>query len=395
MQISIAGTRGIPAAHGGFETFAQDLALYLVERGHDVTVYCQSEPGSRAQEDNWRGVRRVLIPGGNGPWGTIRFDWATAQHVSRRSGVVLTLGFNTGIFSYLYRLRGRPSAMNMDGIEWRREKWSRLRRAWLWLNERAGAHASDCLIADHPEIARHLGRHTAAEKITTIPYGADEVTSAPPEPIQSFGLEAGKYYLVIARPEPENSLLEIVRGYSMSGCANPLVVLGKYTPETHRYHRSVIESAGPGVRFVGAIYDRAVVQSLRFHAKAYIHGHRSGGTNPSLVESLAAGNAVIAHDNCFTRWVAGEGARYFSSAEDLAAELNALESDPTLLLSMKQASRARHSEDFLQEKVLPRYERLLTKLNAGGAAVNDASEPFPGLESAPGSLGGGDSTGGT
>lgn len=363
MQIFIAGTRGIPSSHSGFETFAQDLALYLVGQGHDVTVYCQCEPGTRVQEDTWRGVRRVLIPGGNGPWGTIRFDWATAQHVARRPGVVLTLGYNTGVFSYLYRLRGRPSAMNMDGIEWRREKWSRLQRAWFWLNERLGAHASDCLIADHPEIARHLRRHTAAEKITTIPYGADEIMSAPLGPIQSFGLKRREYYLVIARPEPENSLLEIVRGYSMSGCANPLVVLGKYTPKTNSYHRRVIESAGPRVRFVGAIYDRAVVQSLRFYARAYIHGHRVGGTNPSLVESLAAGNAVIAHDNCFTRWVAGESARYFSSAEILAAELNALESDPTLLLSMGQASRARYKKDFLQEKVLPCYERLLMALS--------------------------------
>jgi glycosyltransferase involved in cell wall biosynthesis len=365
VRISIAGTRGIPASHGGFETFAQDLSLYLMEKGHDVTVYCQGELGTPLQEDVWRGVRRVVIPAGKGPWGTIWFDWSTVRHIMRRSGVVLTLGFNTGVFNYLYRLSGRASAMNMDGIEWKREKWSRAQRAWLWLNERAGAHASDCLIADHPEIARHLERHSAPKKITTIPYGADEVTAAPVELIEQYGLEPGAYYLVIARPEPENSLLEIVRGYSECGSSTPLVVLGTYAPEAYPYHRRVMEAAGPGVKFLGAIYDRAIVQSLRFHAKAYIHGHRAGGTNPSLVESLAAGNAVIAHDNRFTRWVAGEGARYFSSAEDLTAILNSLESDPELLLPMAQASRARYSEEFGQEKVLSQYERLLLKLGDG------------------------------
>jgi glycosyltransferase involved in cell wall biosynthesis len=367
VQISIAGTRGIPAAHGGFETFAQDLALYLVEKGHDVTVYCQGELGTPMQEDIWRGVRRVTIPARNGPWGTIWFDWATVRHISRRRCVVLTLGFNTGVFSFIYRLRGRVSAMNMDGMEWKREKWSRAQRAWLWLNEWAGAHASNCLIADHPEIARHLETHSAPEKIVTIPYGADEVTSAPVEPILKYGVEPRAYYLVIARPEPENSLLEIVRGYSESRSAYPLVVLGNYAPNTHPYHRRVMDAAGPGVKFLGAIFDRAIVHSLRFHAKAYIHGHRVGGTNPSLVESLAAGNAVIANDNCFTRWVAGEGARYFSSAEDLTAILNSLESDPVLLVPMMQASRTRYREDFVQEKVLLQYERLLLKLSGGAA----------------------------
>jgi glycosyltransferase involved in cell wall biosynthesis len=380
MQISIAGTRGIPASHGGFETFAQDLALFLVEKGHDVTVYCQSELGTPMREDVWQGVRRVMIPAGQGPWGTIWFDWATVRHVMQRSGMVLTLGFNTGVFSYLYRLRGRASAMNMDGIEWKREKWSRAQRAWLWLNERAGAQASTCLIADHPEIARHLKTHSPPEKIETIPYGADEVTSAPVELIQQYGLEPGAYYLVIARPEPENSLLEIVRGYSESRSALPLVVLGTYAPKSYPYHRRVIEAAGPGVKFLGAIYDRAIVQSLRFHAKAYIHGHRAGGTNPSLVESLAAGNAVIAHDNRFTRWVAGEGARYFNSAENLASILSTLDSDPELLAPMKQASRARYREDFTQEKVLSQYERLLTKLNAASVTANNAAEPSPGLK---------------
>jgi len=319
------------------------------------------------EEDSWRGIRRVLIPAAHQPWGTIWFDWVTVNRVARQSGVVLTLGSNTGIFSYVYRLRGLPSAMNMDGIEWKREKWTRAQRAWLWLNERAGAHASNCLIADHPEIARHLHTHTSAEKITTIPYGADEIAAAPTEPIRALGLESGAYYLVIARPEPENSLLEIVRGYSACRSAYPLVVLGNYVPEARPYHRAVMEAAGSGVRFVGAIYDRAVVESLRFHARAYIHGHRAGGTNPSLIESLAAGNAVIAHDNRFTRWVAGTGARYFSGAEDLTAILDALESDPTILPAMAQASRARHREAFRQEHILPRYERLLLTLSETGA----------------------------
>ena len=362
MHVMITGCRGIPAAHGGFETFAEDLALYLVARNHAITVYCQGTPGSSAHEDTWRGVRRVHIPAASGPAGTIWFDFETMRHALKQTGVVLTLGSNTGVFSYLLRLRGVPSAMNMDGIEWRREKWSLPQRMWLWLNERAGAHGSNRLIADHPEIKKYLERHTPAHKIAMIPYGADENLSGSPEVLEKYNLAPYAYYLLVARPEPENSILEIVDGYSRGHRTAPLVVLGNYNPETHPYHKRVIEAAGSNVRFIGGIYDRQIVQSLRFYAKGYLHGHRVGGTNPSLVESLAAGNAVIAHDNVFNRWVAGDGALYFQTPEDLCRIFERIDGNPACLAKMRKASHVRRLADFRQEHVLAAYERLLLRL---------------------------------
>jgi glycosyltransferase involved in cell wall biosynthesis len=249
--------------------------------------------------------------------------------------------------------------MNMDGIEWKREKWSRIARMWFWFNERAGARAANHLVADHPEIGRHLSRHTTQDKITVIPYGADPVTSAPVSLIQKYDLTPKGYYLLIARPEPENSILEIVRAYSLRRRGVPLVVLGKYSNEGTRYQNTVLAAAGPEIVFLGAIFDRAIVKALRFHARAYFHGHRVGGTNPSLVESLGAGNAVIAHDNRFTRWVAGEGALYFRSTQDIDGILHSLNADPTQLRAMEKASRKRYCESFTQDKVLTAYEELL------------------------------------
>lgn len=366
MHVLILGTRGIPAAHGGFETFAQDLSLYLVAKGHSVTVYCQTESASeRPIEDEWKGVRRINIPAKPGPWGTISFDWNATAHSSHEPGIVLTLGYNTGVFSALYKLRHVPSVMNMDGIEWKREKWTYPRRCWLRFNEWAGARLADHLVADHPEIGRHLNSHTANEKITVIPYGADAITSAPVEPISAYGLRPKQYYLLIARPEPENSILEVVRAFSSPGVTAELVVLGNYAgaEKGPGYQRDVRNAGGKNVHFVGAIYDRAVVTALRFHARGYVHGHRVGGTNPSLVESLAAGNAVIAHDNRFTRWVAGPGARYFQGTDDLVNLINSLETDPQQLQAMEEASRQRHAEAFTQEKVLGAYERLLLDIS--------------------------------
>jgi glycosyltransferase involved in cell wall biosynthesis len=369
MHVLILGCRGVPARHGGFETFAEDLARYLTARNHEVTVYCQAAPGGPIKIDRWEEIRRIHIPAPEGALGTILFDLAAVRHSSHERGVVLTLGYNTGVLNFLYRLRRIPNLMNMDGIEWKRQKWSKLQRAWLWASEWAGARAATHLIADHPEIQKHLTRHTRQDKITMIPYGAHSLNSGPVGLIQKYGLRPDHYFILIARPEPENSVLEIVEAYSAKTREIPLVVLGRYEPDKYPYHQRVIDAAGSEVKFLGAIYDQEIVRSLRFHARAYLHGHRVGGTNPSLVESLAAGNAVIAHDNRFTRWVAGDSARFFQGASDLTEILDTLEREPTLLEHMRQGSRMRHQEFFTQEKVLLAYEQLL--LRHAPVAEND------------------------
>lgn len=370
MHVLILGCRGVPSRHSGFETFAEDISVYLRSRGHEVTVYCQAARGEPAREDTWNGVRRVVIPAGEGPWGTIEFDWKAILHARRQNGIVLTLGYNTGLFNLLYRFGSTPNVMNMDGIEWKRAKWSLPARMWFWLNERAGARVATHLVADHPEIGRHLGRHTAAEKITVIPYGADALTSSPVHLIERYGLRSGGYDLVIARPEPENSILEIIQGHSLREGKVPLMILGKYSAAGTRYQRVVLDAAAKhDVIFPGAIYDRAVVRALRLHARIYFHGHQVGGTNPSLVEALAAGNAIVAHDNCFTRWVAGEGARYFRSSEEIDEILDSLREDPAQLADMREASRKRHAAAFTQEAILPAYEEMLLRFAPAPAGV--------------------------
>ena len=362
--LSILGIRGIPAAHGGFETFAERLALHLQGRGWAVSVYCQHEGAPSLREEHWRGIRllHIAVPG-DGPGSTMRFDWACIRHAARERPTCLTLGYNTALFCAWLRLKGVRNVVNMDGIEWRRSKWSAAARAWFWLNERAGCLLGDTLVADHPEIARHLATRVRAGKIVTIPYGADELHEADPAPLAALGLEPGRYLTLIARAEPENSILEIVDGYSRRPRGLPLVVLGAYRDD-NAYHRAVRERAGPEVRFVGAIYERAVLEALRTHALAYVHGHRVGGTNPSLVEALGAGNAVVAHDNTFNRWVAGEAALYFSDAAGVDAAMDRLLGNASVLHNCRLAARARHAAEFRWAPVLDRYEALLAQADA-------------------------------
>jgi len=357
--LRILGTRGVPAAHGGFETFAEQLALYLVHRGWRVVVYCQIDGPGAVTTDTWRGVERVLIPVDlSGPKATIVFDWKAMLHASRHHDVCLTLGYNTAVFCAWLRLRGVPNVINMDGIEWARAKWSGVAKAWFWLNDLAGCRLGDHLVADHPSIADHLATRVTRNKITMVPYGADPVTDADPGHVTSRDLVPGRYLTLVARPEPENSVLEAVQGFSRRPRGVKLAVIGAYQ-SGHAYHDAVRAAASDEVVFLGAIYDRPVLEALRFHSLAYVHGHRVGGTNPSLVEALAAGNPVIAQDNRFNRWVAGDAARYFEGAAGVADTLDTLLADPQTLGAMSAAARRRAADAFAWTDVLAAYESLL------------------------------------
>lgn len=362
--VRILGIRGIPAQHGGFETFAERLACYLVAAGWRVIVYCQDEGRGPVVEDVWNGVERIRFPISQaGPKGTMLFDLKTTLHAARHGDLCLVLGYNTAVFTALLRCRGIPCLINMDGIEWARAKWGKVAKIWFWLNEWAGCWLGTHLIADHPEIKNHLSTRVSPKKITMIPYGAELIESADASLLQPIGLMAGSFFTLIARAEPENSILEVVRAFSSRPRGVGLAILGNYD-ESNAYHRAVLAAASDEVRFLGAIYDRAALGALRVHSIAYIHGHQVGGTNPSLVEALGAGNAIIAHDNRFNRWVAGPEALYFSSEDQLSDMIDKLIADAPLAASMRIASYQRRTDGLTWKDVLQAYEQLLMRFQA-------------------------------
>ena len=362
--LSILGTRGVPAAHGGFETFAEKFSLYLVDRGWSVTVYCQSDrpavhQGRDARIDYWQGVRRVTIDGAHrGPLGTILFDFRAMSHASREGNQLLILGYNTALFNLIARARGAFIAMNMDGIEWKRSKWSRIAKAWLRANEYVGARTAQLLIADHPVIEEHLKTIPRSSPIKMIPYGAERVKSAPTDLLERFGLGVKSYFLTIARIEPENSILEIIEAFELLDSDIKLICLGKLEIEENEYHRKVKAAAGDKVIFPGAIYDKELVAALRQNALAYCHGHTVGGTNPSLVEAMASECAVIAHDNVYNRWVAGPSQLYFESIHECRSAMQAYIHDCKLRRSAKAASLERFAQCFQWGPILDDYRSI-------------------------------------
>lgn len=359
-HLNILGTRGIPANHGGFETFAERLALFLVRHGFSVTVYCQSTGPTdlTGREDTWNGIHRVHFgTRRNGAAGTMEFDLACARHVLKQPGVDLVLGYNTAVFNLLQKAKRRKVFMNMDGIEWKRKKWSKPAKLWLLLNEIIGANLADVAICDHPEIGRHIARRTL-RKTAVIPYGADVVRRASQGPVFDMGLRPGGYFISVARIEPDNSIAELVQGYLKADTEMDMVVLGNLDPD-NSYHRQVYELGRGRVLFPGGIYEDERLKALRFHARAYLHGHQVGGTNPSLVEALGAGNAVLAHDNAFNRWTAGHGQRYFANAGECSDHMERLARDDIALQAAKRAARQRHQAEFSWENVLGQYRDLM------------------------------------
>ncbi len=358
-SIAILGTRGIPAAHGGFETFAERLSLYLVNKGWEVTVYCQEKGTGAIHESVWRGIRLVHIPvKQDNALGTIIFDWRSTLHACCEKSLKLTLGYNTAAFSIFYRFKRLNSLINMDGLEWKREKWSVLEKIWLYINERLGAWFANHLIADHPEIKNHLSQYVSSDKISMIPYGADEIVKCDEELLHQFDLSPDSYALVIARPEPENSILEMVRSFSRRKRDCKLVLLGKYVPEQNEYHRRVMSAASDEVLFLGAIYDNQIVFGLRYFCRLYVHGHTVGGTNPSLVEALGAGAPILAHDNKFNRWVTKDRACYFKDEVECLMKFDHLLKNQNELDVLRNASCECFRNTFVWDKILNNYKKL-------------------------------------
>ncbi|MCJ2052248.1 DUF1972 domain-containing protein [Methylobacterium sp. J-070] len=376
-SLLILGTRGIPAAHGGFETFAERLALYLVRRGWRVSVYCQHEVErveTRVASRDWNGIELITVEVAlRGPVATLAFDAFCAHDAAARRGVCLVLGYNGAVFLPYLRARGARILTNMDGIEWLRPKWSLPIRAFFYASEWIAAWSSHRLVADHPAIADHLARRRARRAIATIPYGGDPPSGriGPPP----LGLEADRYLVSIARIEPDNSILTLVAAFSRRPRGLRLVVLGTMNVD-NPYHRAIEAAASDEVLFPGAIYEADCVQALRAHARAYLHGHTVGGTNPSLVEALWAGTAVIAHDNPFNRGTAGDGQFYFSDDETCAAAIDRVLADTQAVAAARLAARQR-AERFRWDDVLAAYEEEVRHVGGYPAAPAHADRSAP------------------
>lgn len=356
MKLAVLGTRGIPARYGGFETFAEELARRLVERGHEVTVYCRAQ----SRESSYLGARLVHLP-------TIRhkyFDTVVHTFVStlhllvRRAEVALYCNAANAVFTILPRLSGIPVALNVDGLERKRKKWNALGRAWYLISERLATLLPNETISD----ARHIADYYRARygrPTRFIPYGAETGRVQSREVLDKLGLEPDEYFLYVSRLEPENNALLVREAFERVETSKKLVLVGD-APYAQDYIETVRDTRDSRVVIPGAIYGQGY-RELQSHCFAYIHATEVGGTHPALVEAMGRAALVLYLDTPENAEVAAGAGLAFR--DDLAQQLEfALRMPGPERDALRARALERVRERYSWETVTDAYEALLTGL---------------------------------
>jgi hypothetical protein len=318
MKIGILGTRGIPNRYGGFEECAEKLAQGLVQKGHEVWVYNSAHHEYKANE--WQGAHIIHCKDPEDKLGTagqFLYDLNCINDARRRGfDVVLQLGYTSSSVWWRRWPKNAVNMVNMDGLEWKRSKYSRKVQAFLKHAEAWAARHGDVLIADSIAIQQYL-KEQYGKDASFIPYGARVQEQPDRDVLASFGVSPEGYHLLIARMEPENNIETIIRGCLQSGDGRPVLVVGN-TGNAFGTRMKQLFSTESNVCFLGAIYDAPVINALRFDAFLYYHGHSVGGTNPSLLEAMGCRARIAAHRNPFNAAVLGGDAFYFSDAAEIS-----------------------------------------------------------------------------
>ncbi|MEW9534399.1 DUF1972 domain-containing protein [Microbispora sp. NPDC049125] len=363
MRIAMIGTRGVPARYGGFETAVEEIGWRLAEAGHMVRVYCRS---GEERPRRYRGMELVHLPAvRHKALETLSHTALSVGHLlGRRTDVALVFNAANAPLLPFVRAARIPVATHVDGLEWRRAKWSGAGQRYYLAAERLSVRWSDEIIADALAIQDYYRERYKTESVM-IPYGAPIQESADEEALRAAGYEPGRYHLVVARFEPENHVDLIVDGYARSGAVHPLVVVGS-APYAAEYTRKIerLAEGDPRIKLVGGVWDQGLLDALYAGAATYLHGHSVGGTNPSLLRAMGAGAPVIAYDVVFNREVLGEAGTFFADAPSLAGALEAAEADPAGERSRGDAARERARTKYTWDDVAARYEALCRDLLA-------------------------------
>ena len=354
MRIALVGTRGIPANYGGFETFAEELSTRLVERGHQVTVYCRQAHA----EPLYRGVRLQYLPTIRHKYfDTIAHTAASTWHLLRhRPDVALYCNGANAIFTPWPRLLGVPVALNVDGIERKRKKWNRPARAWYLVSEWLSKFCPTVVVTDALTIQQYY-RQRYGKQSVFIPYGAEVGKVASTGVLAKLGLEADRYFLYVSRLEPENHPLEVRQAFEQVVTPMKLALIGD-APYAHEYIRRVRDTRDPRIVMPGAVYGVGY-RELDSHCFAYIHATEVGGTHPALIEAMGRGALVLYRNTPENAEVAGGAGIPFEPA-DLAAALRRSLAMPELDRErLRQAAIARVRAHYSWDAVTDAYEELL------------------------------------
>jgi glycosyltransferase involved in cell wall biosynthesis len=342
-RVAIIGTTGLPAKYGGFETLAHHLVDRLNQR-YDLTVYCSSkyfaEKGKRRTHFN--GAKLYYLPLNANGYQSIMYDFISIIHAIRNSEVLLILGVSGTLLLPIIKLFSKkPIIVNIDGQEWKRDKWNWITRKFLGLSEKIAIRFADKIIADNKVIYDYVTINYNCKKTALIEYGSDHVKpiALHEDIISIYPFLSSPYAFNVCRIEPENQVHVLLETYAQRPNEN-LVVIGLWSHNLYAIELRNSYEKYPNIFMLDPIYEQTTLDTIRSNAKVYLHGHSVGGTNPSLVEAMALGLPVIAYDVSYNRETTEHAALFFKDSNELHMRLNATNNSSLKMIGQKLKSIA-------------------------------------------------------
>lgn len=360
MKLAILGTRGIPNYYGGFEQFAQYLSKEFTRKGHEVYVYNSS--AHLYQEKVWNGVNIIHCKDPEdkiGTAGQFIYDLNCILDSRKRNfDIILQLGYtSSSVWNWLFSKKS-IIITNMDGLEWKRSKYSKIVQKFLLFAERLAVKYSDYLISDSVGIQRYLQNKYSVDS-KYIPYGAHLISDIDYSILQDHNLTEGSYNMLIARLEPENNIETILQSVVESNTTRKFLVIGNTENKYGQYIKQKFKDNR--IIYLGYVFGIEKLDALRKNSNLYFHGHTVGGTNPSLLEAMSSHSLICAHDNEFNRAVLGKDAFYFSCKKCIVPLLNQDRINETDEFISNNLDKIK--QKYSWEKVISDYESyMISKL---------------------------------
>ena len=369
LKIGIIGTRGIPNNYGGFEQITEFVSLGLTRLGHRVTVY--NSHNHPYKQNEWNGVSIVHCYDPEyylSTAGQFIYDFNCLRDARQRNfDVILIMGYSSS--SVWKKVFPKQSMIiyNMDGLEWKRSKYSKPVQKFLKYAENLAVKCCNFHIADSKAIRDYLKKEYNIN-CNYIPYGAELNRLEVEGVLTKYQLLRDQYFLLIARMEPENNIALILETFTKTSTEKKFVVVGN-TQTLHGKYLTKKFGKDKRIQFTGPLFNQDILHTLRKNANLYFHGHSVGGTNPSLLEAMASKSVIIAHDNAFNKSILSEDALYFLTANDIIQIINS-DISPRHKTRMIENNFRKIEEEFTWDKVVQQYHELICSCYASQKSQN-------------------------
>lgn len=321
-KIAIIGTSGVPSRYGGFETLAHNLVLNLNKK-YDIHVYASSQIYPKAERTRkWNGAIVHYLPLSANGISSIIYDIISMIHALFYADRLIVLGVSGGIFIPVIKLFSKKRIIvNIDGLEWRRNKWSKWVRRFLRFSEKLAVRYSDAYVTDNEAIKRYttIYYRTASHLVA---YGANHVSKEKlsRSDYKKYPFLACPYAFKVARIEPENNIGMVLEAFAQLPAKN-LVVVGNWQSSLYGAELKHKYEQYPNLFLLDPIYEQTELDKLRSNCFVYVHGHSAGGTNPSLVEAMYLELPILAFDVSYNRATTVNKAIFFKSVSDLVYKI--------------------------------------------------------------------------